>query len=82
MPRKKKPITAEEFAAWREDPVTQVVLKAHADMAEIQKAAWLAASWEGGDVNPVLLATLKTRAEAYSAIGECTFEDIVGGEDA
>lgn len=76
--RKPKPISAEEFAAWRDDPVTQVVLKAHADMAELQKTAWIAASWEGGNADPLALTALKVRAEAYSAISECSYEDIVG----
>lgn len=76
--RKPKPISAEEFAAWRDDPVTQVVLKAHADMVELQRAGWMAASWDGGDCDPLLRAALKARADAYTAIAECTYEDIVG----
>ena len=80
MTKRKKPITADEFAAWRADPVTQVVLKVHSEMAEQQKQGWLKASWEGGHVDPLILTELKTRADAYQAIADCTFEDIAGVE--
>lgn len=77
MAKKAKPISAEEFASWRADPVTQVVLKAHADMAEQQKLGWVAATWDGGQVDPLLLTELKTRADAYQAIADCTYDDIM-----
>jgi hypothetical protein len=79
--RKTKTITAEEFAAWRADRVTEIVLKAHLDMAEKQKQAWVEASWNAQNANPLLLAELKTRADAYQAIAECSFEDVVGEQE-
>jgi hypothetical protein len=82
LARKRKPITAEEFAAWLADPVTVVVLKAHADVAEQQKQGWLDASWDGQNPDPLLLTELKTRADAYRAIAECSYEDIVGDGNA
>jgi hypothetical protein len=82
MARKKKPITAEEFAAWLADPVTEVVIKAHADMAEQLKQGWLDATWLTGTADPLLLIQLKTRADAYLAIAECSYEDIVGDGNA
>jgi hypothetical protein len=76
--KRKKPISAEEFAAWRDDPVTQIVLKAHLEMAEKQREGWAKASWDAGTVDPLLLTELKTRADAYRAIAECSYEDVVG----
>lgn len=75
------PVSDEEFIAWRDDPVTGGVLEAFGLMAEAQKQAWLAASWEGGAVDPILLAELRTRAEAYSAIAECSYHDFFGVEE-
>jgi hypothetical protein len=71
-------ISAEEFAAWRDDPVTEVVLKAFDEMALKQREGWLSASWDGDACDPLLLIELKTRADAYRAVCECTFEDITG----
>lgn len=67
-------ITAEEFASWREDPVTQWVLAACAKAADANRETWVAASWEGGQVDPLLRCELFTRADAYLALAQTDFE--------
>lgn len=66
-------ITAEEFARWRDDSVTQWVFSALTTMADENKELWLRASWEQGVANPVLLAELRTRSDAYRAIIEAPY---------
>lgn len=67
-------VTAEEFARWRDDRVTQWVFRSFATIAEENKAEWLKASWEQGVSNPVLLMELRTRADAYNAVSETSYE--------
>jgi hypothetical protein len=74
----KPAVSAEEFAQWREDPVTQGVLGTLGAMAETQKQGWLEASWEGEVADPLLLKELRTRADAYLALAEGSYEDFFG----
>jgi hypothetical protein len=67
--------TEEEFAAWAEQPVTRFVAQAFALGAEIQRQAWLAASWANGEADPLKLMELRTRADAYRAFLETTWAD-------
>lgn len=60
--------SAEEFARWRDDRVTQWVFRALATCAEENKADWLQQSWEGGNADLGKLIELKTRSDAYRAI--------------
>jgi co-chaperonin GroES (HSP10) len=46
--------------------VTQAVLKAHADMAELQCAGWIAASWHGGECDPLALMQFRTPRRGLS----------------
>lgn len=80
---------SEDFAAWRDHPVTKLVLKALRAAREQQKAQWDKASWEGGVVRAPelerLLLELRVRADAYQALEEMTVGDIaawLGIEDA
>jgi hypothetical protein len=68
------PPTAEEFARWRDDGVTQWVMRAVQTAAEQNKAAWMKASWENGAASPALLQELRTRADAYLALAESPYE--------
>jgi hypothetical protein len=70
--------TEDEFATWCEDPVTRFVTTAFLRMAEEQRRAWEAASWLGGEANEKLLIELRTRADAYAAIYQTTWEQYVG----
>lgn len=67
-------ITPEEFANWREDPVTQWVLKACETAARECQDAWSASSFETGVANPILLTELRTRADAYRALAETNWQ--------
>lgn len=64
----------DEFARWRDDPVTRWVLKAHAQLAEDNKAEWVRISWDNGSPNAGALRELKVRADAYEAITQSNYE--------
>lgn len=70
----------EDFARWREDPMTQTVLGALKLAEEEQRKQWESASWGGqvvrGEDMERLLLELRTRADAYAALGAMTFEDM------
>lgn len=75
-------ISAEEFAAWRIDPVTEWVIAELAKAADAQREAWLEHSWSSGQADPTLLNELKTRADAYSALAELSYEDLTTETEA
>jgi hypothetical protein len=79
--RKKKPVSAEEFAAWREDPVTAWVMGELEKAADSQLDAWVAASWVHGEADPLKLAQLRTRADAYVALSDMSYEDLCSIDD-
>lgn len=68
-------MTREQWESWQAHPTTQVVFQASLSMAEALKAEWMSASWEAGKSDPILLAELRTRSDAYRAISETTYED-------
>lgn len=65
--------TKDEFLLWQDHPVTRWVIKAVKAHAEAQKSAWLDASWDKGEANPLLLCELRTRSDAYAALHEATY---------
>ena len=69
-------VSAEEFASWRDDPVTEWVVAELSRAAEAQKAAWTEHSGDSGQCDPLLLNELKTRADAYRALADLSYEDI------
>ncbi len=71
----------EDWEQWRNHPVTEWVLAALNKSAEAQRRAWLDASWEAGNPDPMLLKELTTRADAYRAMSEVTFEGLQGIHD-
>lgn len=70
----------EDFARWRDDPITRLVFKALDAAAEAQKTEWDNASWRGGVVRgddlSRLLNELRVRADCYAALKELTLEDV------
>ena len=64
----------EEWELWLEAPTTRWVLAALDSFAGQQKAQWDRTSWEQGQADPLLLCELRTRADAYRAIGEASYE--------
>ena len=69
-------MTREDFIRWREEPVTRAVMEAHRRTAEDNRIAWMRHSWDNGHANPLTLLELKTRADAYLAIAEMTYEAV------
>ena len=71
----------EDFARWRDDPITKMVLQALDEAAKAQKAEWDSASWEGGKVRADdlkdLLQELRVRADCYAALRDMRFEDLI-----
>ncbi len=67
-------ITSDDFARWRDDNVTQFVFAAVAAGAKQQQDAWLETSWGMGTAKPELLRELRTRADAYYALIDTTYE--------
>jgi hypothetical protein len=67
-------ITEDDFLAWQDHPVSRWVFAAVERAAEAQKAEWERQSWEAGDVSPLVLMELRTRADAYRALFETTFD--------
>ncbi len=65
----------EEFAAWRDDPVTLFVFAALRNAAAEQKQAWDDVAWHGGEANEKLLTELRTRADAYESLDAGDYED-------
>ncbi len=69
-------MTSEDFDAWRDSNMTRWVMKAFRQIAEENKAAWIAASWDSGDADEISLREMRARADAYMAMAEMTFEDL------
>ncbi len=67
-------ITSEDFARWRDDAVTRWVFKAIAAGEAENKAAWVEASWTYNNPKPQLLLELRTRADAYRALIDTSYE--------
>jgi hypothetical protein len=64
----------EEFAAWRDHPVTQFVFAAYREQIATCEQSWLAQSWEGGTADQETLNELKARADTYAALEESDYE--------
>ena len=71
----------EDFDRWREDFVTGWVFAALRKGAADQQEQWHNASWVSGAANPAndvktmsLLRELRTRADAYQAMEEASYE--------
>lgn len=69
-------IDKDDFDAWRDNPVTQAVFKAHLKLAERNKAQWLSASWGAGQVDPISLADLRARAQMCQDMTEITLDEL------
>lgn len=71
---------SEDFARWRDDPITRLVFKALNAAEHAQKARWDAASWHGGQVRAdelkETLQELRVRADAYASLQAMTIEDV------
>ena len=66
---------AEEFAAWRDQPVTRWVMECLRLKAIEQLEGWTMASWRNGNCDPLLRMELATRADTFSSLNESGYED-------
>lgn len=67
--------TLDEFRQWRDNPVTKWAFRAVQEAASKNREAWISASWEAGKSDPALLSELRTRADAYAALENTTYEE-------
>lgn len=67
--------SAEEFARWRDDRVTQWVFKALQTRVEEQRQLWISASWQGGKADPLILKELQSRATAFVEVFDNPYEN-------
>lgn len=74
-------IEAEDFKQWLDQPVTEVVLRYLKRKSEECKTAWLAASWEKGECEPLLLADLRATEKILSDLANLEYEDIKDESD-
>jgi hypothetical protein len=73
-------IDREAFEEWLAHPVTEHVLKAVGDLADMNRQKWIEASWEAGNCDPVMLVELRARAQAAKDLSEIKFEDVADDE--
>lgn len=76
--------SAEDFEQWLDNPVTRWVFEGCRIGAELNRQAWINASWDNGKSDPLELAELKSRADAYLALPDTPFErwcEIIDGDD-
>ena len=69
-------IDPEDFEQWRAHPVTEAVSKALLKLADRNKQKWTDVSWDGGQVDPVVLADLKARYETAKDLSELTVDEL------
>lgn len=69
------PVSAEDFAAWCEHPVTRFVAASHELMADLQRAAWMESSWVMGIAGEAALGQLRARADTFRAFTQSTWAD-------
>jgi hypothetical protein len=70
--------SADDFAIWRDNPVTAWVLAGVQRFADLQKVAWADGSWADGKADQQTLDRLRTRADAYEGLATLTYEQAVG----
>lgn len=69
-------IDKEDFEQWRAHPVTEAMNRALVKLAERNKAKWIDASWDGGQIDPITLAELKARAQTAQDLSELTVDEL------
>lgn len=74
-------MTADDYAIWRDNPVTKWVMHAIGAAADECRENWLAASWDTGSADQSYLDKLQSRAGALVMILNADFEDIEAWHD-
>lgn len=77
-------ITPEDWEAWREHPITQLVMSGFEHAAERAKAQWQADAWsneylgaEGRERQLIALNRVKARCDAYGEIQGISLQDVL-----
>lgn len=70
--------SADEYATWRDNPITAWVMKGVQHYADLQPAQWLAMSWNTGEADVEALARMRTRAESYADLANLSYDDACG----
>ena len=74
----------DNFEDWRTSDIGEAFFGALRKEAQRAKDAWVAASWEGGKIDPLLLASLKERATLAQQLAEVpavTLEEMLNDEE-
>lgn len=77
-------IDRETFDEWKAHPITELLLRACSIGAAQAREAWMAASFDGGTCDPVVLAGMRERARVLKeieAISAEQIEDMVNEQD-
>lgn len=74
-------IETDDWETWTANRVTEAIFKMFEIEAAKAKQAWVDASWNGGQANPVLLASLRARAEAFEQLREMTKDQVEDSHD-
>lgn len=74
-------LSRDDFARWREDPVTRWVFRALERRVEEQRQQWLLISWQNGAANQAALQELRTRASAWVEVFDKTYEEWCADND-
>ena len=69
-------ITEDDFSAWRENPVTEAVFAALKTKADEAKSNWLTASWDNGNIDPLVLADLRASAESWQYVIDIDHKEV------
>lgn len=69
-------IQPEDFKAWRDQPISEVVIKLMQKRSAECKTAWLTASWEKDECDVRLLTELRAKEQILSDLANLSYEDI------
>lgn len=69
-------IEPDDWDDWTAHPLTEALMRACENWAEEARQNWIAASWEGGNPNPELLAGMRERARAFRQLRDMTRETL------
>lgn len=69
-------IEPDDFAIWRDNPITQKVFEHFREYGEDCKAMWDAHSWQGGGTDPKVLYELRGQEHVCQLICNVTLEEL------
>lgn len=69
-------LTQQSFEEWKDHPVGEMFFKMLELAAEEAKQHWTVTSWNSGVCDPLKLASLKARAEAFEQMQAVTAQDV------